>query len=110
VQVVKNELTIFCDVDGTIIRPSESGSILMPYGSTVKRFEPIVDHVELLKAYKNRGFYVVVWSMGGPEWAELAVKALKLERFVDLVIGKPLKHMDDKEDLGSIVGNRVFLI
>lgn len=108
--VVKNELVVGVDIDGTLIRPCETGSIKMPYGSKICSFEPIVEHVDLVKSWKNRGYFVIVWSHGGWEHAQHAVRALKLERFVDLIITKPSKHLDDKEDVGSIVGQRVFII
>lgn len=108
-KIVENELTVGVDVDGTLIRPSDTGSIKIPYGSTIKSFEPIMEHVELLKAYKHRGFYVIVWSHGGWQHAKYVVQALKLERFVDLIITKVSKHVDDKSDVESIVGTRVFI-
>ncbi len=108
-QFIDNELVVVVDVDGTLIRPDQNGSISLPYGSEIQKFSPIKPHVDLVKEYKNRGFYVIVWSMSGPWWAKKAVEALKLERFVDKAMGKPTKFVDDKNDLASILGTRVFI-
>ncbi len=54
-------------------------------------------HIEQIKRHKMRGQLVVVWSQGGANWAHAVVKALKLEQFVDLVIGKPTWIIDDKD-------------
>lgn len=107
--VIENEKIVAIDVDGTLINPDEAGSLKIPYGSVIKSFSPIMAHVELLKHYHGRGFYVIVWSHGGVKHALYTIKALKLERFVNLVLTKPMKHMDDKTDVESIVGSRVFI-
>jgi HAD superfamily phosphatase (TIGR01681 family) len=107
--IIENELVVVIDCDGTLITPDSQGQIVLPYGSGIAHFSPIKQHVDLLKEYKNRGFTVVVWSMGGWAHAKRIVDALKLERYVDLVLTKPCKHVDDKEDVGSIIGTRVFI-
>lgn len=108
-QVIKNELVVCCDVDGTIIKPDQKGGISLPYGSGIQTYSPIMAHVDLIKEYKKRGFTVIVWSMAGQAHAQRVVEALKLERWVDIVMCKPTKHIDDKEDVGSIIGTRVFI-
>lgn len=107
--VIESELIVGIDVDGTLIVPDPKGSLQLAYGSSIQSFKPIIAHVDLLKEYKKRGFYVIVWSAGGYKWALQAVQALKLERFVDQILSKPIRHVDDKEDIASIVGTRVFI-
>jgi len=107
--IVENEMIVAIDVDGTLIRPDPQGAIKLPYGSTIHCYEPIMEHVDLLKSYKQRGFYVIVWSHGGNQHAKLTIQALKLERYVDLVLTKPSKHVDDKTSIEDIVGTRVFI-
>lgn len=107
--VIENELIVFIDVDGTLIRPSDTGSIKLPYGSTIKSYEPIMAHVDLVKEYHNRGYWVTVWSAGGFQWAWKVVNALKLERYVNQVMSKPSKFVDDKDNLADILGTRVFI-
>lgn len=106
---VDNELVVVVDCDGTLIKPDPGGNIKLPYGSEIQCFSAIKQHVDLVKEYKKRGFYVIVWSMGGSNWAKGVVEALKLERFVDQTMCKPSKHVDDREDVGSIIGTRVFI-
>lgn len=107
--VIENELVVVIDVDGTLIRPSEYGNLKLAYGSRICSFEPIQEHVDLLKSYKERGFYVIVWSMNGFRWARQVVQALKLDRFTDQIMSKPSKHVDDKREVDAIVGTRVFI-
>ena len=52
-------------------------------------------HVEIMKKHKARGHTIVVWSQGGSEWAEMAVKALGLEDTVDIIMPKPYWAYDD---------------
>jgi len=108
-EVIQNELVVVCDVDGTLITPDKKGGISLPYGSGIQQYAPIQAHVDLLKEYKKRGFTVIVWSMAGFSHALRVVEALKLQRYVDTVMTKPSKHIDDKEDVGSIIGTRVFI-
>jgi hypothetical protein len=110
VNVIENELIVVCDVDMTLIRPSDGGSLNIAYAGVVKPHEPIMEHVELIKSYKHRNFFVIVWSANGYAHAKQAVEALKLERFVDLILSKPLKWVDDKQDIESVLGARVYLV
>ena len=54
-------------------------------------------HVERLKEIKKNGAFIIVWSKGGGTWAEKVVKALKLEKYVDMCMNKPMAHFDDQE-------------
>ena len=108
-QVLENELVVCFDVDGTLITPADDGPIKLPYAGKISSFSALQAHVDLLKSYNERGFTVIVWSMGGHSHAKKVVEALKLERFVDIVMSKPNKYVDDKEDLPSILGTRVFI-
>lgn len=49
-----------------------------------------------------------MWSAGGGEWAEAVVKALGLEKYVDLVMNKPSWYYDDKE-AKDWMGKRIYL-
>lgn len=108
-EVVQNELIVVCDVDFTLITPDKKGGIILPYGSGIQHYSAIQAHVDLVKEYKKRGFHVTIWSHAGWQHALRVVEALKLERWVDVVMTKPSKHIDDKEDVGSIIGTRVFI-
>ncbi len=52
-------------------------------------------HIKLLKQFKVRGQFVIVWSQGGHQWATEVVKHLGLEEWVDLVMAKPKWIVDD---------------
>lgn len=84
-QVLKNDRSFFFDVDDTLIMWYDNGIT----------WEPHTKHVDMLKKAKIRGQFVVVWSAGGYEWAEKAVKMLKLEKYVDIVMSKPDWWVDD---------------
>lgn len=72
-------------VDGKLIQSKPWKALIVPHKI----------HVEQLIKHKMRGHVVVVWSAGGWDWAEAAVKALQLEQYVDLVISKPTWAYDD---------------
>lgn len=56
---------------------------------------PHKKHVEMLKQFAFRGHTVVVWSQGGSDWAEAAVEALGLQKYVDIIMPKPYWFFDD---------------
>lgn len=112
-KVIENELSVMVDVDDTLLmwgmdNSPDAITAQCPYTKEYLRLVPHTRHVELLKQYKGRGFYVTVWSAGGWEWAKTAVNVLNLESFVDEVRTKPLKYMDDLQ-AREILGTRVYL-
>jgi phosphoserine phosphatase len=52
-------------------------------------------HLEDLKKHFDKGDTIVVWSAGGKEWAEAAVKALGIEHLVSHILQKPDTYYDD---------------
>jgi hypothetical protein len=66
-------------------------------GKWKEKLVPHIPHIEQLKKHKMRGHTIIVWSAGGWDWAAAAVKALGLEKYVDLVISKPTWIYDDKK-------------
>ena len=113
---IPGDRTVFCDVDDTLLmwNPSkedleargisvhcpgslctdEDGVISKTEGFT-ERLLPHRKHVEQLIKHKMRGHTIVVWSAGGVDWAEAAVKALFLTNIVDVVMSKPAWAYDD---------------
>lgn len=113
-QVNRNENNVVVDCDQTLVMHNieDYGKyvpINISYYGTSNSVVPHYTNIALLKSYKARGFHVTVWSNNGWAWAEQVVKALGLEVYVDAVQTKPCKHIDDKSDVESIVGLRVYI-
>ena len=64
--------------------------------------------VKLLKHSRTKGAVVIAWSRGGVEWAEAVIKALDLERYVDIILSKPRVYFDDT-DVSSWLKDRVYI-
>ncbi len=109
--------SVICfDVDDTIVlwgdensRP-DKGKIELtnPYTGLVSYLKPHEPHIELLKQYKGRGYHIIVWSAGGALWANEVVSKLGLGKYVDIVMSKPVKYVDDKS-CESWMGSRVYI-
>lgn len=103
------------DVDKCLIREHKGESTVLP---TAEVYDPVEDKlvkvqinkamVRLLKEEKHRGGYVIVWSRSGNEWASNVVEALGLEKYVDLVMSKPVVYFDDTP-VQDWLKDRVFL-
>jgi hydroxymethylpyrimidine pyrophosphatase-like HAD family hydrolase len=115
--VIKNENVVPFDIDDTLLmwdNPTVNGFGKLPInfaGRTVY-LTPHNYHVDLLKVYHERGYYIIFWSANGYNHAVKAVLALGLEGYADGVNGhiqsKPCKHVDDTKDSASILGPRVY--
>lgn len=112
--VIEDENVVCFDVDDTLVMwnskcvPTHKIDILCPYSNSFNFLKPHMAHIDLLKKYKGRGLTVVVWSAGGYKWAEAVVKALELEAFVDYVMTKPSKIVDDLMP-NEIFTTRIYL-
>lgn len=117
--VVPCKQTTYFDVDDTLIMWSATQQELDARGVEITSPESVVFfdgedeprsvgkftqkvlphrvHIEQMIKHKLRGHTIVVWSAGGWDWAEAAVRALGLEKYVDLVISKPTWTYDDKQ-------------
>ena len=100
-EIGRRHLVCF-DVDDTLIlhhrKPQPGDIVHYLTHNNLKEHEVIVHtkHVDMLKRHKQFGkCWIIVWSWGGADWAELVVKTLGLEDYVDLVTGKPFKYYDD---------------
>jgi len=65
-------------------------------------------NLDLLIKMSNSGHSIVVWSAGGSDWAESAVKALGIEKYVDIVMKKPTYYIDDIADPAKILGKHGY--
>lgn len=103
--VIKNNNTVFFDVDETLVltlEPTTENAShifidipdpLNPNGMIVKALH--IPMIRLLQEEHAKGSFVVVWSRGGYDWATSVVRALKLETKVNLVMTKPMVYFDD---------------
>lgn len=115
-QVFLNEQLVPVDCDDTLVMWSDQYQqphgdaipIIDPYDQSTNYLTPNKKHIDLIKKYKGRGFLVIVWSAGGVEWAQAVVKALELESYVDIVLTKPSRYVDDL-DASEWMGNRVYI-
>lgn len=115
--VIENELVVGCDVDDTILMwdspntPGE-GKVEIQFAGRPVYLTPHHYHIDLLRMYHERGYYIIVWSANGYKHATQAVKALGLEKLVSGKNGqvqvKLTKHMDDNPNAESVVGPRVY--
>ena len=93
-KVIREDIITCFDVDDTLISYGGS-SIGIVQGVFIQHVDPIVENIEALKKHKKWGQHIVVWSRSGHKWAEAVVIALKLEKYVDQVMCKPLFYYDD---------------
>lgn len=116
--IIKYENVVHCDVDDTILKWSDvtvpgPEKLSIEFAGKTVYLTPHTYHVDLLKMYRERGYYIVVWSANGYGHAARAVQALGLEYLVSgdhgHIQGKPAKHMDDSPDAAAILGPRVFV-
>lgn len=114
-KINKNENVVLVDVDGTLIVPTGPDTALgvaitLDYYGIKKQALPHKAHIELLKSYKERGFFIRVHSNNGWKWAHEVVTKLCLNDYVDEIESKPCRFIDD-ELLASndVIGQRVFI-
>lgn len=116
-KVIRYENVVACDIDDTILlwdSPNSDGpgKVKLDFAGGVVYLTPHNYHVQLLKSYNERGYYIIFWSANGYQHAERAVKALGLGNLADGENGhvqcKLSKYMDDNTNPGSILGARVF--
>lgn len=116
-KTIKNENVVVFDVDQTLLiwnkdhdKPGQGKiEVQDPYDAFKTIYlKPHHVHCRLLRQYKGRGFTVIVWTKAGYSWAESAVKILNLEKYVDYVMTKPDRHVDDSTKIEDIIGNRLY--
>ena len=93
-KVILEEIVYF-DVDKTLVFHHE-GTIVVDYYGEPRHLRPHKEHIAFLKALKARGYHIKVHSNNGAVWAANVVTALQLEQFVDEVLTKPYKIIDDE--------------
>lgn len=103
-KIIESKHIVYFDVDDTLLMwrwqdytddVHKLLSLQIPGTNETVQVFPHLRHIELMKQFKVRGQTVVVWSKGGWDWAHTAIKALKIEQYVDLVLTKPDWYIDD---------------
>jgi hypothetical protein len=97
--VIRNDMTVACDVDDTLVMWSSNRSleerIHIEAGEISAWVWPHRKHIDQLKKHKARNHKIIVWSAGGFAWAEAVVNALELNEYVDVVMAKFQWYYDD---------------
>jgi phosphoserine phosphatase len=100
--VINKERLVHYDVDDTLImwenvwEPGEGKiPVVDPYDGKTLYFRPHKEHIRSLKHHTRAGWFVVIWSAGGWEWANAVAKALEIYTFADMIMSKPIKCYDD---------------
>lgn len=111
--VNKNETIVAIDCDETLVMHDiecypQLQMVELNYYGHKKTLAIHQDHVELVKAYRKRGFFVRVHSANGWRWAKEVVERLGLTDFVDEVETKIAKFVDDK-DAQYVFGTNVYI-
>ena len=110
-EVTNREHVVVIDVDDTLVMRDVSDPtdwLICPYDGTTIPVRRHNKHIKLLKDYHARGYYVIVWSAGGWNWARAVVDSLDLSGYVHHTMAKPVKYVDDLE-AKDILGTRVYL-
>lgn len=115
-QVFESDQVVTFDCDDTLVmwsnlysQPHDNAiEFHDPYDNSTNYLIPHQKHIDLMKKYKGRGYLIIVWSAGGVLWAESIVKTLCLESYVDIVLTKPCKYVDDLP-VQEWMGNRVYI-
>lgn len=66
-------------------------------------------HIQKLKGYAKSGWFVIVWSAGGGNWANEIVNKLDLKKYVNLITAKPTILFDDLP-LQDAIGRREYFM
>lgn len=113
--ISKSESALYFDVDGTLVHhveESRSGAfnVKCPYTGADTWLIPDRDHIRLLKKHSAIGAAVLVWSHGGIKWAEAVIHALELEIYVDAIVPKLERYVDDNSfGPGSMELIRIYM-
>lgn len=112
-KVIDNELVVATDIDDTLacwIDPTVPGpnKIAVEFAGKTVYLTPHTYHIDLIKMYKERGYYIIAWSANGKTHVKRVIEALGLEGYVDLGMTKLAKYLDDNPNPEVVLGPRVF--
>lgn len=115
--IVLNKKIVSFDVDQTLVMWGEKrnepkeGRILIvdPNDGENMYLTPHTKHIQKLKDYKRSGWFVIVWSASGGDWAHAVCQALDIVDHTSLIIGKPSILFDDLP-LNEAFGDRKYML
>ncbi len=99
---LNGQSAVYFDVDATLVQFRATEDEIRKHGipfvypnGVTHILVPHKEHIEQLKEHHSRLTSVIVWSSAGGAWAELVVKTLGLELYVDVCTIKPTWVFDD---------------
>ena len=117
-QLINSDQVVVVDVDDTLLMWNDGHDIYLPSPGTIELTDPYnhgmyflkphLEHIKLIQKYKTQGYTVIVWSAGGCLWAQEAVTKLGISKYVDFIMAKPIKYVDDLK-ASEILGSRVYI-
>ena len=81
-----------------IIDPNDNGRLFL---------RPHKLHIRKLKMYYKTGWFVIIWSAGGADWARTVRDSLGLKEYAHLTMSKPSVVFDDLP-VGEGIGRRLY--
>lgn len=113
--IVLADKVVAFDCDQTLVMWGENRNepkpdrieIIDPQDGERLQLTPHHLHIRKLKGYHRAGWFVIVWSMGGGEWAKAVSDALGITEHTSLIIGKPTVLFDDMPT-GEAFGTRKY--
>lgn len=114
--IIDSELITFFDCDDTLVmwdnkywEPGDGKiELTEPYDAGTVYLRPHKAHISLLKKFKARNYTIIVWSGNGAQWAKEVIKRLELESYVDVIMSKPIKFVDDLP-AEEILTSRIYI-
>jgi hypothetical protein len=113
--VKKSSVTyLYSDVDDTLViwpdNPFKKHKNHIPFDFNGNTYylKPHKKNIETLKKYHKMGWTIIIWSLGGDEWASKVCDTLKLTSYVKHCLCKPVLYIDDLSP-SEWMGENIFL-
>lgn len=112
--VVQSENLVAFDVDQTLVletndlnNPNHKIMDFNFYGQT-RTYRVATKTVDFLKSLHSRGYFIIIWSGNGYQWAHEVAKKLDLLDHKHIIMSKLTKLVDDK-DVTDWMPKRIYL-
>lgn len=94
---LKNEKTVFFDIDSTLVKLSTTGELSLSLYGVKGQYKVFKKNVVQITTHLARGWEVFCWSNNGPGWVKTVLKALKIDPKTVHILNKPMKIFDDED-------------